>query len=211
VARFLGFDLASRVFPAAGRQQLDLAAAPRRLLVVMLQLGIVLAVGLPLVAITQPFLPPLRGAAALSLVVIILSFTFWRSATNFQGHTRAGAQAIVDALSRQMRSTAIGSGEPSLEAAHQILSGLGSPTPVVISKDSPLVGKSLAELKLRGLTGATVLAIQRGDRSVVIPSGHDRLEGGDVLALAGTKDAVAAARELLVGSHANKVPVTLGG
>jgi monovalent cation:H+ antiporter-2, CPA2 family len=197
VARFLGFDLASRVFPASGGQQLDLAAAPRRLLVVTLQIAIVLAVGIPLVAITQPFLPPLRGAAALLVVVVILSFAFWQSAANFQGHTRAGAQAIVDALSRQMRSSDTTKSEPSLEAANQILSGLGSPTPIEISADSPLVGKSLAEVKLRGLTGATILAIQRGDRSVVIPSGHDRLEAGDVLAVAGTQDAVTAAKDLL--------------
>jgi CPA2 family monovalent cation:H+ antiporter-2 len=197
VARYLGFELASRVFPAADGQQLDLAAAPRRLLVVTLQIAIVLAVGIPLVAITQPFLAPLRGAAALLFVVVILSFAFWQSAASFQGHTRAGAQAIVDALSRQMHSSATTKSKPSLESANQILSGLGSPTPIEISAGSPLVGQSLAEVKLRGLTGATVLAIQRGDRSVVIPSGHDRLEAGDVLAVAGTQEAVMAAKNLL--------------
>ena len=67
----------------------------------------------------------------------------------------------------------------------------------MIFSGSPLVGKSLAEVKLRGLTGATVLAIQRGNRSVVIPSGHDRLEAGDVLAVAGTQEAVTAAKDLL--------------
>jgi CPA2 family monovalent cation:H+ antiporter-2 len=59
------------------------------------------------------------------------------------------------------------------------------------------VGKTLAQIELRGLTGATVLAIQRGDRSVLVPSGHERLEAGDVLAIAGTRDAVEAAKTLL--------------
>ncbi len=197
VARYLGFELATRVFPAAGGQQLDLAAAPRRLLTVTLQLAIVLAVGIPLVALTQPFVPPLRGAAVLLLVIAMLAVVFWRRAANLQGHARAGAQALADTLVRQMHTGRSAGLEHSLDDANRILTGLGSPTPVEIRPGNPNVGKTLAEIKLRGLTGATVLAIQRGDESVIIPSGHDRLEAGDILALAGTHEAVEAAKELL--------------
>jgi hypothetical protein len=35
---------------------------------------------------------------------------------------------------------------------------------------------------------------------VLVPSGHERVGAGDVLAVAGAEDAVAAARELIVGS-----------
>ena len=62
---------------------------------------------------------------------------------------------------------------------------------------SPAVGRTLAELDLRGLTGATVLAIQRGDSGRSFPSGHEVLRAGDVLALAGTEEAIEAARALL--------------
>ena len=48
-------------------------------------------------------------------------------------------------------------------------------------------GKTLAEIKLRGLTGATILAIEREGESVVVPAGNERLRAGDVLALAGTQ------------------------
>jgi CPA2 family monovalent cation:H+ antiporter-2 len=92
VSRVLGFLLASRVFPSAGSEQVDLAAAPRRLLIVTLQLAIVLLVGIPLVAITQPFVPTLRGAAVLVFLLALLAFAFWRNATNLQGHTQAAAQ-----------------------------------------------------------------------------------------------------------------------
>ena len=44
------------------------ADAPRRLLVVTLQLLIVMAVGAPLVAITQPFVPALQGGLILFLL-----------------------------------------------------------------------------------------------------------------------------------------------
>jgi CPA2 family monovalent cation:H+ antiporter-2 len=197
VARYLGFELATRVFPPADREHTDLAAAPRRLLVVTLQLAIVLLLGVPLVAITQPFLPPFRGAAVLLLVLLLLAAAFWRGAANLQGHARAGAQALADALLRQTRAGRQDGTAQSLEDANRILAGLGSPVAVEIRPNNPLVGQSLAEIKLRGLTGATVLAIQRRDVSVVVPAGHERLQAGDVLALAGTHDAVEAARELL--------------
>ena len=59
------------------------------------------------------------------------------------------------------------------------------------------MGKTLAEIRLRGLTGATVLAIRRGEHSVLVPSGEERLLEGDVLAIAGSKDAVNAAKQVL--------------
>jgi CPA2 family monovalent cation:H+ antiporter-2 len=196
MARYLGFELATTAFPAASREQLDLAAAPRRLLVVTLQLAIVLVIGIPLIAITQPFLPPFRGAAVLLFVLLLLAIAFWRGATNLQGHTRAAAEALAQALARQTR---IGreSTEHAFDEANQILAGMGSPVPVEVVPGSAAEGHTLAEIKLRGLTGATVLAIRRGDESVLVPSGHERLRAGDILAIAGTHDAVRAAKRLL--------------
>jgi K+/H+ antiporter YhaU regulatory subunit KhtT len=49
------------------------------------------------------------------------------------------------------------------------------------------------------VTGATVLAILRDGEQVLVPSGHDRVRSGDVLAVAGSEESVAAARELLTG------------
>jgi CPA2 family monovalent cation:H+ antiporter-2 len=200
MARYLGFELAALAFPAAKRQQLDLAAAPRRLLVVTLQLAIVLVIGIPLIAITQPFLPPFRGAAVLLFVLLLLAIAFWRGATNLQGHTRAAAEALAQALARQTR---IGreSTEHAFDEANQILAGMGSPVPVEVVSGSAAEGRTLAEIKLRGLTGATVLAIRRGDESVLVPSGHERLQAGDILAIAGTHDAVRAAKNLLANER----------
>ena len=59
------------------------------------------------------------------------------------------------------------------------------------------VGKTLAELNVRGLTGATVLAVTRQDGAVTIPTAHEVLREGDRLALAGTREAVEAAQRLL--------------
>jgi CPA2 family monovalent cation:H+ antiporter-2 len=55
----------------------------------------------------------------------------------------------------------------------------------------------LSQLNLRGVTGASVLAIQRGDEGVLVPTATDVLRVGDVLALTGTHAAIDAARALL--------------
>ena len=215
-AHQLGLTLALRALPAAEAGAVDLAAAPRRVLAVTLQLAIVTLIGAPIVAVTQPFLPPLRGVAVLAMILAVLGIGFWRSATNLQGHARAGAQLIVAALAKQMAT------EPAVVAGgverdeqpdhgtradqqdqqliapmHSMLPGLGDPVSVRLWQDSPAVHRTLAELNLRGLTGATVLAIKREGEPVVIPTGHELLRDGDVLAVAGTHDAIEAAVEIL--------------
>lgn len=204
VARFLGFELAYRAFPEEKRNQLDLAAAPRRLLVVTLQLAIVLAVGVPLVAVTQPFLPAFRGAAVLLFVLLILAVAFWRGATNLQGHTRAAAQALAETLAQQTRRGRAATVSQSPEVIERVLAGMGSPVTIELLPGASVVGRTLAETNMRGLTGATVLAIQRKSESVLVPSGHERLRAGDVLAIAGTHTAIEAARELLAAEDIDR-------
>ena len=200
LARSLGTLLAESAFPAVAGGRLDRAAAPRRALVVTLQVGSVLIVGAPMVALTQPFLPGFVGAALLLLLLAGLGVGFWRSATNLQGHVRAGSQVIVEALASQSRVKPHEAPAPALDTLHSILPGLGEPTPVRIEPGSPAVGRTLAELNLRGMTGATVLAIRRDEDKVVVPSAHEALRAGDVLALAGAHESIDAARRVLEGS-----------
>ncbi len=199
MSRALGFELATRAFPAANQEQADLADAPRRLLVVTLQLAIVVLVGIPVVAITQPFLPRLQGAVVLLLVLLLLAVRLWRQATNFQGHTRAVAEAIAEAIRNESQNVQAVAATTRREDVNRVLSGLGSPVPVRLEATSPVVGQTLADIDLRGVTGATVLAIQRGEQVVPVPSGHERLAEGDVLAVAGKETAIEAARLLLQG------------
>ncbi|HEX7049484.1 MAG TPA: cation:proton antiporter, partial [Longimicrobiales bacterium] len=170
-ARRLGLELALRALPAGAEGMLDLAAAPRRALVVTLQLAILILVGAPLVAITQPFLPPFRGALVLILLLAILAIAFWKSATELHGHARAGAQVIVSTLAQQMATEEDARGRRALARVRAQLPGLGEPVPVRIERDSPTVGKTLAELNLRGMTGATVLAILRDGEEILLPRG----------------------------------------
>jgi CPA2 family monovalent cation:H+ antiporter-2 len=72
---------------------------------------------------------------------------------------------------------------------------------VTLPGSSPAIGRTLIDLNLRGLTGASVIAIMRREGSVAAPTGREVLERGDVLTLTGTSEAVEAARELLVASQ----------
>lgn len=208
-ARFLGLALAQRALPAVERGKVDLALAPRRALVVTLQLGIVLLIGVPLIAITQPFVSSFQGAAILVVVLGFLGVTFWRSTTNLQGHARAGAQAIVEALAHQTRGKNAEIDPRALARVKQVLPGLGDAVPVRLDPASPAVGKTLAELDLRGLAGASVLVIIRGEERLLIPTGKEVLRVEDVLALVGTHEAVDAAKELLLPSPEQKGPATV--
>ena len=195
--RILGDLLSRRAFAEPTPGRLDLAAAPRRAMIVAVQLATVMAVGAPLVAFTQPFLPAFAGLGILLAGGLVLGFIFWRNAADLQGHVRAAAEAIVQAIGEKHRQAGPAESERSLHRAYELVPGLGEPVPVVIAPGSPFAGHTLADTALRGRTGATVIAISRGQDVVLVPDGHELLRAGDVLALAGTREAVDAARKLL--------------
>jgi len=204
IARELGVTIALAAFPASEGQKADLAATPRRALSVTLQLAIVLLTGLPLLALTQPFLGGVYAPLLFMLLLLALGIVFWRDTAELQGHVQAGAHAIIEVLISQARTGGVAtadaprkSTDDALSEVHKLLPGLGEPTPVELDETSPAIGKSLAELNLRGATGATVLAIRRGLEGLLVPTANEVLRVGDVLALAGTHDAIDSARALL--------------
>ena len=196
-ARALGNRLARRAFADAQKGKVDPADAPRRALVILVQVAVVLAIGIPVVAITEPFLPPYQGAFVLAVVILLLLVALWRNASNLQGHARAGAQIIASALANQMASIDGASDETTLlEDVNAILPGLGEPVAIRVIPQSIAVGKSLAQLNLRGATGATVLAIRRGAEQIPTPLGREVIRANDVVAVAGAHDALAVARAI---------------
>ncbi|MCK6573374.1 cation:proton antiporter [Myxococcota bacterium] len=202
-ARRIATALADVAFPP--REGMDTANAPRSTLLVLIQLTILLLIGLPYMVVTAPFLPGAESLFLLALLLLVPLLAFWRSAADLHGHIQAGAQLIVEVVAKGgvKRGAAA-----EAEAAHRIatlLPGLGEPTPFVVDAGSPAEGHSLAALNLRGQTGATVLAIVRGEHGVLVPSAGEVLQRGDILALAGTAEAVRAARALLSGEGVSDV------
>lgn len=201
--RRLGLELASAALPVpvSAAPGTDLAAAPRNALVATFQLGATVLVLLPIVAVTQPFLPGVPGTVLLGAAILVLGVGFWRSAANLQGHVSAGALVMVEAIAHQARP-ATESREATkhvdvLSQFRAMFPGMGEPVLVRMPASSPCIGKTISELGIRGTTGATVLVISRDQGSVTLPTASERLLRDDVLALAGTHQAVEAARELL--------------
>ncbi|WP_020675234.1 cation:proton antiporter [Geopsychrobacter electrodiphilus] len=197
LGRRLGVTLAELVLPASGPNGLDLAEAPRRMLVITFEIAILLLIGAPIVVLTRPFLFIGQGGLLLLAMIIILGIAFWRSATNLQGHVRAGSEVVVAALARQSRSREGASPQEDLAQIEKLLPGLGTFSAVPLTTSSPAVGKTLAELNLRALTGASVLAITRAEGPIIAPTAHEILLAGDVLALTGTQIAIDSARQQL--------------
>jgi len=194
----------------SGHRGVDLAAAPRRALVVTLQLVIVVVVAVLVIVATQPFVPALRSAVVAAVVLggllIVLGIAFWRTATDLHGHARAGAEIIVAALAQQMAAEPDGDGRESpasgerFERIRTVLPGMGDPVPLRVTPGSPVAGRSLADVNLRGITGATVLAILREREQVLMPSGPQVIREGDLLAAVGSHDAVESARALVTAT-----------
>ena len=196
-AKTLGNHLARRAFAETQKGKVDPADAPRRALVILVQIAVVLAVGIPIVAITQPFLPPHQGAFVLLLLTLVLLVMLWRNAANLHGHARAGAEIIASALANQMASIDGASEDTKmLEDVNAVLPGLGEPVAIRVVPESIAVGRSLGQLNLRGATGATVLAIKRGSKQIPTPLGREVIQAGDLVAVAGAHDALAIAREI---------------
>jgi CPA2 family monovalent cation:H+ antiporter-2 len=157
----------------------------------------------PALAAIGAIAPSLTAAVVVALVALE-SVRVWRSAGDLDAHVRAGAEAIVEVLAAATPRRPRAATEPpppmptdALAELDQVLPGLGTPTAVRVSPASALCGQTLAATNLRGSTGATVLAIQRGAQSIPVPSPTDVIRADDVLALAGATDAIAAARRLL--------------
>jgi CPA2 family monovalent cation:H+ antiporter-2 len=195
--RALGQALARRAFPDPEPNRRDLAAAPRRAMIVSIQLATLLVVGTPVAATLQPFIPAPVALSLLAIVLIAVGIVIWRTATDLHGHVRAAAEAIVASIASQSHHEELGAEERALERAYRLLPGLGEPIPVRIEEFHPAAGRKLSELDLRGRTGATIIAISRGEDVVLVPDGHEVLQAGDVVALAGARPSVDAARRLL--------------
>jgi CPA2 family monovalent cation:H+ antiporter-2 len=199
LAHRLGTILGERALPTAvGRADFDLAS--RRALVLTLQLGVTLLAGLVVLALTQGVLPSWAGPVVIGALFVGFGVAIWRSATDLQDHVRAGAQAIVELLARHARLDGATGGARPMAEVSALFASLGEPVAVELGATSSSVGKSLADLDLRGRTGATVLAIAGQGAPVTVPAGDQRLAAGDVLALAGTHEAIEAAKDLLLNT-----------
>jgi CPA2 family monovalent cation:H+ antiporter-2 len=202
-ARFVS-RLVSATILAPGRTSTPSSKIAARVFRITLSLVIVLAVGLPAIAIIRPFTSEAYGAAVLALVVAAIGVRLWLSSGAVEDEFRSGAEQIAEALKKQA-----GGDDITTLRDPTLIPGLDSVYGVALTHDSYAVDKTLADVNLRCRTGATVIAIHRGASDVLLPTGHETLLAGDVLAVTGTQEALDKAKlALLHGSSAsNNTPI----
>ena len=159
----------------------------------VIEFGTVFIVGMILMAVTLPFLPNFSGVVIVAAIIGVFGLIVWRGATDLDAHVRAGAQVIIEALSK-----GTGPHEETADEIEKVLPGLGNISSVELADYHPSVGKTLADLDIHGLTGALVVGIVRSGNHMVVPGRNEVLRSGDVLALLGSEEAVDSARKLLV-------------
>lgn len=198
--QLLGKAIAVRALPTPEKRGVDMANAPRRALEVTLQFALLFASVALLVAITQPFAPRIPGI----IIVIVAGGVFvaavWRSAKNLQGHAVAGAEVIAAALARVTMDGGARHGPDALDRMRDMLPGLGEPVAMRVEPGCAAANRTLGELDLRGITGATILAVLRGDQKTVSPRGEMELRAGDVIAVAGTHAAIDEVRHMVTAT-----------
>ncbi|MEZ4235703.1 MAG: TrkA C-terminal domain-containing protein [Myxococcota bacterium] len=189
--RKLSRSLVARMLPE-GDPRPALASVVAR----AVELAVLLAVGLPLAAALDLLLPVPLGGAVLATGVAISAIAVWRSVRTAGGVLRTAADQAAAALAEQTPA-------PAPQVA-----GLDI---VVVDVAPAAAGRSLADLDLRAATGATVVAIQRSEGHVTLPTGREQLREGDRLALVGSADAIGRARALVATGSARSPGGTPAG
>ena len=161
-------------------------------LIELLQITILLVAAVPLLAIVQPFMAPVEGIGIIVITIVLMIVIVTRSARQMQGQIRNATRLL---------RVALGGAHAGIDGASYEVPGIGMITPISLRPDSEGVGKKLSELDLHTSSGAVVVAIGRADSEVVVPTGDEILREGDILELAGSSDAVAAARRMLEAPH----------
>jgi len=68
---------------------------------------------------------------------------------------------------------------------------------VMVPESSPVLGKSVGELKFWQSTGGTIVAIRRGPSTILSPGPYAQLYAGDVIVLVGNDAAIQAAQRFV--------------
>jgi CPA2 family monovalent cation:H+ antiporter-2 len=174
-ARNLSLLAAQRVL---GEEPSDSARALLRASVALL---IVLCIGVPAGAALRTMLGITYVWPALGVAFTLAGAVAWRQAGKLDDDIRSGGEFLVRAIAKQSLP------EQAAPARGSVLPGLTNMKELALPAGAAALGKTLAELRLRSVTGAAVLAIRRADQSVTIPTGTERLAEGDVLFLTGTR------------------------
>lgn len=182
-ARRLSTKLAQRVFGDDQSNSKDLLQAAIMLLMVA-------AIGVPVTFLLGHAVGLTYIWPALAAALGISAWLAWRHVSAVDSDIESGSVLMLRTIAEQ--------GLPEAERETQPpLPGLNSLHEVTLDNGDFAVGQSLADLRLRSLTGASVVALRTDSGGLGLPTGAEILAVGDSLFVAGCQVDQEAAEDLL--------------
>ncbi|MCL1926442.1 MAG: cation:proton antiporter [Syntrophorhabdaceae bacterium] len=195
--RKFAVSLVDKAMPPAEPGKPDPAASPRSVMILSLQTSVILLIGLPMLAIFQPFLPGVPSAAILLGILFMLAISFMRGTNTLAGHVKAVSEAIVESVSKQSQTSSAQEDDKIIQRVRKLYPGMGHIALLRLTSGCYCAGKPLAQVNVGSLTGAAILIVMRGEGNSFLPTGNDILKPEDLLVIAGTPEAVETAKGLL--------------
>ena len=193
-ARRLARQVAEDLLPKVDAGRPDLANAPRRALIVALELALILAVTGPIAAFTAPFSAGPWTLLMLGAIVLASLSALRRGGHELDGHLRASAEVVIALIRAQADA---GAARDHVDDPDHLVPGVGQIETISVGP-GPLVGQTLAQLDLHSRAGVAVLAVVRAGTSIPRPPLDTIVAEGDTLALIGSEAGLTAARRLLL-------------
>lgn len=139
--------------------------------------------GVLILAFSAAFLPPARILLVLAALVALAAVLFRRRAVDLYKRLQGSFEATLS----QEHHTEPEEERRALPAAAEVFR-------FTLNDDSPIAGRFIKDIALRKSTGASIVCIERGGRSIVNPDADEVLLGGDTLLLLGNPAQLDAAR-----------------
>lgn len=158
--------------------------------------GIILLAFVTLV-LGSAFLPPWNLMILLLLIVALVAWLSWRHLIRIYSRIQG---ALYETLSNEREAQEQNNRHSELS----VMLSRADLDRIRIDETSPAARKLLSELQLRTQSGASVVAIERADTSIINPGPAEELLPGDTLMLIGTAEQIRLARDLLRGEAASK-------
>jgi len=167
------------------------APAIRSVIAQVIPMAGIVAMALLVVALSAALLPPTDILLVLGGLILIVAGVLWRSFIKLYSKAQF---ALTETLSQPPA--------PHVDETPRTLSDFLAGAELKnleITERSPAAGKLIAELRLRTLTGASIVAIQRNGANLVNPGPEDDIQRGDRVLLLGTREHLRAAEALIAG------------
>lgn len=143
--------------------------------------------GLLVLVLSSPLLPPLEVLLVLLLVVALVMWAWWRAFVRWYSKAQV---ALIETFESPPPA------RPESTTQYFRLLSHAQLRVVLVDLGSPVVGKLIRELELRTRTGASIVGIERNGESHVNPGPDEEVRAGDKLLLLGSGDQLTQAAAL---------------